>query len=476
MGKSLGRPAWEAISHGDSSAVAMRSVAAALKNEFLNVWEVDRWQESMLRLLSVAGKKVSGVAIERFAAATSVDPSWAKRITEEDLASWAVSLYDDLDGPWDAVIIGAPNGGVAHVATAMGVPFLSQHFLSSFNDPTPVDDVQTYQEHGAQLAERILRRNSNLAVINHYDPLHDRFLVKHVNHVRYKLLDLPDIYQAFIHQALKPGGTIIFVDCRYAWPMYFIDERHWFQVGGLGAVAPRDFIKGHHPEIAALQSKSGHRMPGEDGVPGNWGLEGRSAFEMPESEWGTLSPLRDRVVRFAREHGYQFMALEGAHPEYFSELAFRVWRKLLKKEHTEPQGILVETFIQVAPTAVRRASLLPLWIPWNCEDSLDFLRRMRTDFEQPPTLKGKPILWMPLPNFVETFDMGSWDDWLEALDGWDVHPTGMQPHLYPVDPAALFAAQKDVGEWVDAHSAPVEAVASTSLVMDEVRALRRRRF
>jgi hypothetical protein len=434
------RPAWLAIGREDSSAVAMRSVAAALRGEFVEVWNVRPWQQGALRLIALAGKRVSIAVIEHFVAASSVDPVWAQRITTSDLASWAVSLYGELEGPRDALIVGAPNGGVAHLATAMDAPFLSQHFVTSYRDPTPVDDVATYQAHGAALAGQILSRNPDLAVINHYDPLHDRFLVGRVNHIRYKLLDLPEAYRTFIRQTLRPGGALIFTDCRYSWPMYFIGERHWFQVGGLGAVEPPAFIQGRHPEIAALQAAAGAAPVG------NWGLKAHTAFEMPESEWGALPPLRDRVARFADENGYRFLALEGGHPETFSYLAFRVWRRLLKRAEIEPQGIFVETFTQVAPAAARRTALLPLWLPWNCEDSLDFLRRALRDLKQTPLLKDKPILWMPLPNFVETFDMAPWSGWLEALSGIapayrvagsNVHPLGMRPHLYPADPTAL---------------------------------------
>ncbi len=461
------RRVWEAISQQDSSAVAMRSVAAALQGEFVNVWNTSSWQQHALRLVAVGGKKASITAIERFVANSGVDPIIARRITASSLAGWAVSLYADLQGPLDTIIIGAPNGGVAHLAVALGAPLLSQHFLVSYNDPTPPDDVQTYQEHGAELAEVTLRRNADLAVVNHYDPLHDRFLIKYVNHLRYKLLDLPEAYKAFIYQVLRPGGTIIFTDCRYPWPMYFIEERHWFQVGGLGGLPARDFIEGTHPQISALQEAS-------SGTPvGNWGLPGRTAFEMPESEWGALPPLHHRVAEFARENAYEFVALEGPHPEFFSYLAFRVWHKLLSRAGIEPQGVFLESFTQVAPLAGRAAALLPVWIPWNCENSLSFLQRIQRDFRQIRALRDKPIFWLPFPNFVESFDMAPWESWLDALKGLDVRPMGMRDHLYPADPQALFATREVFMAWVADHPSAVDQYASLNLILQEARVLRR---
>ncbi|MBN1874119.1 MAG: hypothetical protein JXA33_07800 [Anaerolineae bacterium] len=473
MAKKLGHPTWEAINQEDSSAVAMRSVAAALCGEFINVWNIDKLQESALRLVALGGKKAMLSTVERFVSGNAADPKWSRKLRTEHLARWAVTLYesawDKVGGLWDAIIIGAPNGGVAHLATALGVPFLSQSFSTSFQDATSVDDVEAYYANGSEFVRDILHRNHDLAVVNHYDPLHDRFSLKNVNHVRYKLLELPDVYEAFIYQNLRPGGTIFFTDCRYAWPMYFIDERHWFQVGGLGGVPSWNFIQGNHPEIAALQQTSGMEPIG------NWGLQGHQAYEMPESEWGTLPPLHQRLHLFARENAYNFVPVEGPHPEYFSYLAFRLWRRLFKQAHVEPQGVYVETFTQVAPAAVRKAALLPLWLPRNCISSLEYLKRVRRDFGQIPELKDAPVFWLPLPQFVETFDTVSWEAWMEALAGLDVRPLGMRPHFYPTDPLALCATRQELETWVDIHPCPVAETATVDMLLEEIRALRRQR-
>ncbi len=455
------------VSKTDSAAVIMRAVAAALRGEFVEVWNLNAWQQRLLKLAALGGKKAVMAAVERSVAASGVEPSVATRITTSTLATWAVSLYQDVHGPFDSLIIGAPSGGIMHLATALEAPFLSQHFLVSYSDPKSADDVELYLAHGNELADPALRRNRDLAVVNHYDPLHDRFMVKYVNHLRYKLLDLPEAYKAFIFQTLRPGGTLIFADCRYSWPMYFIGERHWFQVGGLGGVRAGEFMDGRHPDIAALQDAAGAASVG------NWGLQGRTAFAMPESEWGALPPLHQRVAQFARENAYEFVALEAPHPEHFSALAFRVWDKVLRRAAIEPQGILLETFTQVAPAAVRAAALLPVWLPWNCTDSLDFLRRIQREFRLNLDLREKPVFWLPLPNFTETFDIAPWAAWLEALNGLDVRPLGTHSHLYPADPAALYAPRQALMAWVAAHPSPVMERATLEMILEEARLLRR---
>jgi hypothetical protein len=105
--------------------------------------------------------------------------------------------YDGLDGPFDAILVGAPNGGAAHLANALGAPFLSQHFVFSFRGNSAADAVAAYQRHGASLADPILARNPHIAVVNHYDPVHDRWLISSLNHIRLAVV-VAGAYRRFI--------------------------------------------------------------------------------------------------------------------------------------------------------------------------------------------------------------------------------------------------------------------------------------
>jgi hypothetical protein len=382
--------------------------------------------------------------VERAISIRGQDPALAARLTTTDLARWAVSLYADLEGPRDAVILGAPNGGVAHLATALDAPFLSQHFLFSFRDHTHADDIATYRAHGDALAAPLLARNPDLAAVNHYDPLHDRFLVKYVNHIRLKLLVLPAAYQEFIRTHLRPGGTLVFTDCRYPWLQYRLGDRHTFQVGGLGAVSDREFLDGR-PEIEAMQRAE--RSP----FVGGWRLD-EPLETGPESEWGTLPPLRQAVEDFAAAEGYRFLALKGDSPEWFSALAFRAHRRLSEKEGRPPQGLFIDCFTQVDPVACRQSRLWPFWLPFNCADSLDFLRRWRSVF--PP---DGPVLFAPLPNFTPAFDTVPLADWMTALEGLPVQVLGVDPRRFPADVAGLFRFQTQIAAWCQAHPDPVQA-------------------
>jgi len=432
----------------------MRSVAAALRGEFFQPQDMPDWVAGLATLLGGLGRRFNVWAVDRSQSMTGIAPEVADRITSTDLAEHALGFYGRVQGPFDAVIVGAPNGGVAHLATALGAPFLSQHMLTSFRDHKHADDIHTYAEHGTELARRVLSRNADLAVVNHYDPLHDRFLVRWVNHIRYKLLDLPQAYREAIRFWLKPGGTIVFSDCRYPWRQYHVGERHTFQVGGLGGVTDEEFLSGR-PEIEAVQRTE--RSP----WVGGWRLDLPLEVQ-PESEWGTLPELRGACEAFARQSGYDFLPLTADHPEGFSLLAFHAHQALLRKAGLRPQGVLVDCFTQVNPVATRLSSLLPLWLPFNCTDSLDLMRRSVGEWPQ-----DLPVLFAPLPNFAPAFDTVRLDVWLQVLGGLDVHLLGIDPRWYPEDLAGLFRFAPALKRWCEGHPAPVRA----HLSPDELRAL-----
>ena len=421
------------VDPADSSAVAMRATAAALRGEFLPGVAGGRAQEWLTGLISLLSSRAVRWAVEQAIRRRGTDPALASQVRADALALWAISLYEGLPGPFPALLLGAPNGGVAHLAAALGVPFLSEHFLISFRSPAiHPDDVAAYKARGDGLARPILDRNPDLAVVNHYDPLHDRLLIRHVNHIRVKLLDLPPAYRAFVQARLEPGGAILFIDCQYPWRQYRVGERHTFQVGGLGGVDDEEFIRGS-PFI------------------GGWQLDLPLEVQ-PESEWGTLPRFRQAAEEFARERGYRFVVLRGDSPEHYAELAFRAHRLLSEKEGRPPQGVLVDCFTQLNPEANRLSRLLSCWLPFNCADSLAFLKRMVSHF--PP---GHPVLFAPLPSLSPSFDTVPLPRWLEALEGFSVMLVGVNPRLYPFDVASLFRFPRELEAWCRAHPDPVRA-------------------
>jgi len=122
--------------------------------------------------------------------------------------------------------------------------------------------------------------------------------------------------------------------------------------------------------------------------------------------------------------------------------------------------VLIEMFTNTQPAAVRRSRLLPLWLPWNCTDSLEFLLRMRPHFS--PRL---PALFLLLTNFSLTYDLTPWRGWLDALSGFDVRILGQRERLFPSDPVGLWAGGAALERWCAAHPDPVTARMSVEELM-----------
>jgi len=172
----------------------------------------------------------------------------------------------------------------------------------------------------------------------------------------------------------------------------------------------------------------------------------------PESEWGGLPELRHACAAFAQENGYRFWALEGEHPADDAGLAFHAQLTLMRKEGREPQGTLIDCFTQVNPVAVRLSRLAPLWLPFGCQDSLDFLRGMVSQLP-----REKPVLFAPVPSFAGTFDTVVLTDWLAALAGFDVHCPGLNVRHYPAHLGVLVRFAPALRAWCAAHPVPLRS-------------------
>ena len=90
---------------------------------------------------------------------------------------------------------------------------------------------------------------------------------------------------------------------------------------------------------------------------------------------------------------------------------------------------MIECYSQINPTAALRSDLLPLWLPFNCSDSLRFLENM-LDFV-PDDL---PVVLSMLSTFSSTPDMPDARTWQEAVTRvGKVQWIGPDPKRYPAD-------------------------------------------
>lgn len=431
-----------------SSPIVTRAVAAGLNNEFTENYHFPDWQKSLLNLLGRFPANMGRAAISQFQRFSGLPASALRYFSMDELIESRLNDYAQLDRQFPVILIGPALGGATtSLALSAGGPYLPQAFVLTLRGGSPDGDLAAYFWRSYDAALSIARNDPRLVTIQHYDPIHDGWLTRYVNHLRFKLIDLPEQYDQFIRQKLQSGGAVIYLDCGASWLRYKVGPRNFFQVGGWGDIPDEEFLSASK-RIRDYARKAGLGYT-------NWRMTEFPLERGPESEWGSEPGLAESLHQFCIQHGYQFIKISLPHPHDFSRLAFSAATKLLEKEGRPPQGTLVECFSQFDATAARLGSLLPLWLIFNTKDGARLLKEMSHQFP-----KNKPIFFSPLATFSITPDMAGWGDWLEALGGRDFINIGARKSHYPADARALLEWNKPLRRWVEENRRPVAATLS----------------
>ena len=150
-----------------------------------------------------------------------------------------------------------------------------------------------------------------------------------------------------------------------------------------------------------------------------------------------------------------------------SRLALFAVRQALRDQGQQPAGVLVEMFSQFDATSVMQAGLLPLWLVFNTQDSLEFLQGMTPEF--PP---GCPVFFSPLSTFTFTPDLVPWPKWEQALQGLAWRNVGARSSHYPADARALVGWQAPLQQWVQSHLQPLLKTMMAQELFDLAQGLR----
>jgi len=300
-----------------------------------------------------------------------------------------LSLYNDFvkNRKFNALIFGAPNGGIVHLAAAMRIPYICSQFrVPIFINSGSKDDLRPYAKVVESVGKSWLARYNWSSVDCLTDPIHDRMDMGHYAHVRAKFIDIPPAYKDFIQRHLKPGGTLIFVNVTYPWIKHRLQEHIYLQVGGLGEITPKEYVEGSGRVDRFLEAeKSPHR--------GGWRLPEYELVERPESEWGTEPELKESVQAYCNEEGYELMCLERGHPAGFNILAAHAMHLKHTADKGKCGGYSINIFWGLCPTMVLRARLLSCWFTFTDRESLKIsenqLRRLIGVF---PDVPKKAIL------------------------------------------------------------------------------------
>lgn len=443
-------------SNESSSPIVTRAVAAGLHGEFCDNYEFPGWQKMLLIMLGALPQGAARFSISRFESISGLPPKVLDDFSVDELVRQRLGDYKQVSGTFKAITVGAALGGAtSYLSLALGGPFLPQAFVTTLKRGSQTGDVNEYLHRSLDTALRLADENPGLMTIQHYDPVHDGWMTRFVNHLRFKLLDLPPAYADFIRSRLEPGGSVVYLEGGASWLRYRVGPHSVFQVGGWGGISAEEFLEGSD-RICEYAKRAGLKIT-------DWRLKDYPLERGPESEWGSEPGLDTALEVFCKREGYRFVRIPLPHPNDFSRLAFAAAQKLLVKEGRNPAGVLVEMFSQFDANAARQAGLLPLWLIFNTHDSLEYLKEMQAQF--PP---GKPVFFSPLATFSMTPDLVPWADWEAALAGIAWTNIGTRPSHYPADARALVKWFVPLRKWVEKNRNPI----TTRLEAEELQSLR----
>jgi hypothetical protein len=429
-----------------SSPIVTRAVAAGLRGEFCDNYEFPGWQKALLTGLGALPQGVARFAISHFESISGLPPSVLDGFSMDELVHARLSDYSRLKGTFPVITAGAAlSGATTYLSLALGGPFLPQTFVITLKHGSPTGNVDEYLHRSLEPALRIANENPGLMTIQHYDPVHDAWMTRFVNHLRFKLLDLPPAYVEFIKSRLEPGGAVVYLEGGASWLRYRLGPRSVFQVGGWGGISAEEFLESSD-RLRVCAHRAGLKFT-------DWKLKDYPLEKGPESEWGSEPGLAEALEAFCRSEGYRFVRIPLPHPNDFSRLAFAAAQKLLKKESREPAGTLIEMFSQFDATAAMQSGLLPLWLIFNTHDSLVYLKEMRAQFPA-----GKPVFFSPLATFSLPPDRTPFDEWAAALADFDWVNIGTRRSHYPADARALVKWVEPLRKWVEENRQPVQGL------------------
>jgi hypothetical protein len=345
---------------------------------------------------------------------------------------------------------------VGHLSSLLDAPFLTQHFLIGFRGSFEIDNSDQYMRKCFPAAETILKNNPGLTAIIHYDPLHDRFIVKKIGFVRLKLLAFHQAYRDFVKSHLKSGGTIVLVGCSFPWMQYELDDRIRFQLGGLGGVNPDEYYNGSE-RIEKYISRESHggRTDKSRSYHNGWTLDKYTLSDQPESEWGLINSFADDVRQFASSNSYSLLEINLSHPDQLSRIAFDAFNELINREYPDsPKRIFMDSFTHSSPAFNREISARPLWLPFICNDSYEFATGILD--KQPSDTQ---VLLALHPSFADPFDLTSLETWENYLSKFS-NPiyVGINRQKYPADLTSYFRFSDDLKRLGNSMKCPLKGI------------------
>lgn len=340
------------VSPDSAGRLLLAATARALRGEDC----ADLTCQPLLSRLRGAPESVRRLAVARAASRAAVPARQAGAVDVERVARWAVGQYRPR---WYAgVVLGSPHGAGAHLATALGVPWLPAAFEMVVHWPAgAVDDPAGALAYGRAPVAELLAGNPGVRVRQVHDPVGRGVLAGSTVTLMVRWNRLPQAYRRFLGTRLVPGAPVLLLADGRTWPVMEVDGGHTFQVSGpANGLEPADFRPGTRPLRQLLRSA------GAD--PARWNPPEADAGEHAAEH--AVEPGFEAGLRaWAGRAGSVVHRVSFAHPEALSAGTADVYRRWLRGAGKSGDRCVVECGRLIDPWQVVRAGLVPYW----CENA-----------------------------------------------------------------------------------------------------------
>jgi hypothetical protein len=355
----------QGIARFDSAAGMVQALAFCLHGRPFDSPSQSPLLDRLMPLANWLPRRLRDAAYAIGALGEAVAPQRAAKLRADVIATWIAGLFPER--PYPAAFIGSSNGGIVHLAAALGCPWLPQTFLCPIRriglDP---DDPQRALAAGLPVAEALAAGNPDVSVHHMHDPNQDRLMLHTMAYYRLKFRRLPPAYRTLLERSLAPGATLYVVECGTSWPVTRTGERCSFQFGAVGGATLEEYFAGG-PRLRAYFARYRVRRQRWEPPPPD--------AEAPEAEWGFEPALLADLAPLARARGWRLVRLRFRDPEDASLLAADLYRSWYRELGLDPSRLLVESFVLMAPLATLQQRLVPLWLVFNTEPSAATLCR-----------------------------------------------------------------------------------------------------
>lgn len=352
--------------------------------------------------------------------ADAIPSSKLDGLKSEDISRWVVSLFPNKK--FDGIMFGSANGAAIHMCSALGIPWLPQTYLVAVKRLMKPDEIKKDIEWGKSIIRPFLDNNPQMKTTQMHDPVQDRLMIQKMAYFRIKRQELGDCFRSFIKERLSENAPLITIECRYPWHQYKVGDRHFFQLGGFGAMTPEEYLNGSDRVKTFLKKV---KAPVE-----KWDAY-KPTGEYPEGEWGFAEESLEDIKTFAKEENISLKRIVFDHPEGLSEFTADLYRWWYQKRNMPTNKLIIENFGLIAPFDVVETSSLPFWLAFNTQPSCE---RIKTYLKNNPEFEE--IFLMLMSNGVtEGIGLSTINEWKEVLTHAKTRSDfiGVDEREYPMD-------------------------------------------